>query len=177
VQILKNAPTTDNNEAAPLAEIDVTSGRKMRVSRSQGRQQLMLVTQPSWAAVTGTGTQKTSSWTTLTNGKKKMKKHPLDQRRILFARNVQSHPCDPRDIMFEVNKAPAHARAKVPVRLIKMGYTEKGKLTGVRGENACAEDLFAYARAVMAVVQKLDPKWYIWTKQRNGADCVCTLWH
>jgi hypothetical protein len=39
-----------------------------------------------------------------------------------------------------------------------MGYTEKGNLTGVMGENACAEDLFAYAQAAMAVVQKLDPE-------------------
>jgi hypothetical protein len=60
--------------------------------------------------------------------------------------------------MFEVNKALAHARAGVSVRLITMGYTEKGNLTGVMGENACAEDLFAHAQAVMAVVQKLDPE-------------------
>jgi hypothetical protein len=60
--------------------------------------------------------------------------------------------------MFEVNKALANARAYVTVRLIKMGYTEKGNLTGVIGENACAEDLFAHAQAVMAVVKKLDPK-------------------
>ncbi|KAI7221198.1 hypothetical protein KC343_g620 [Hortaea werneckii] len=58
--------------------------------------------------------------------------------------------------MFDINKALANARANVTVRLIKMGYTEKGNLTGVFGENACAEDLFAYASAVMAAVQKLD---------------------
>jgi hypothetical protein len=63
----------------------------------------------------------------------------------LSARNVQSHTCDLRDIMFEVNKALTHARANVPVRLINIGYTEKGHLTGEMGENACAEDLFAYA--------------------------------
>lgn len=76
----------------------------------------------------------------------------------MFARNAQPHACDPRDIMFEVNKALAHARAKVAVRLIRMGYTEKGNLTGVIGENACVEDLFAHTQAVMAVVQKLDPE-------------------
>lgn len=60
--------------------------------------------------------------------------------------------------MFEVNKALAHARAGVSVRLIKMGYTEKGNLTGVMGKNAYVEDLFAYIQAVIAVVQKMDPE-------------------
>ena len=128
----------------------------MRALTSRGQQQPMQAVQPSWATVTGNGTQKISSWTTVTNGKKKVKKHPLDQRRILFVRNVLSHTCDPRDIMFEVNKALAHARVKLTVRLIKMGYMEKSNLTGVMGEKACAEDLFAHAQAVMAVVQKLD---------------------
>ena len=88
----------------------------------------------------------------------KIEKHSLDQRRILFVRNARPHDRDPRDIMFEVNKALANARAHVTVRLIKMGYTEKGNLTGVMGENACAEDLFAHAHAVMAIMQKLDPE-------------------
>jgi hypothetical protein len=43
------------------------------------------------------------------------------------------------------------------VRLIKLKYTEKGKLSGVLHENACAEDLLKYASTVMAAVQKLDP--------------------
>lgn len=64
----------------------------------------------------------------------------------MIARNVQIHTCDPRDIMLEVNKALAHARANVTVRVIKMGYTEKGNFTGVMGENACAEDLFLMRR-------------------------------
>ena len=91
-------------------------------------------------------------WTIVTNGKKKTKKHSLSQRRILFVRNAQSSNCDPRDIMFEVNKALANARAHVTVRLIKMGYTDKGNLTGVVGENTCADEVLAYALAVMAVV-------------------------
>jgi hypothetical protein len=157
-QMFKNAPATENNRAAPVVETDATSGPRTRTAAIRGQQQPVREAQPSWATVTGNGTQKISSWTTVTNGKKKAKKHPLDQRRILFVRNVQSHTCDPRDIMFEVNKALAHARAKVTVRLIKMGYTEKGNLTGVLGENVCAEDLFAHAQAVMAVVQKLDPE-------------------
>ena len=44
----------------------------------------------------------------------------------MLVRNVQSHTCDPRDIVFEVNKSLANASAHVTVRLIKMGYTEKG---------------------------------------------------
>jgi hypothetical protein len=144
-QMLKNAPATENNRVAPVVEADATSRPRTRAAAIRGQQQPVREAQPSWATVTGNGTQKTSSWTTVTNGKKKAKKHPLDQRRILFVRKVQSHTCDPRDIMFEVNKALAHARAKVIVRLIKMGYTEKGNLTGVMGESVCAEDLFAHA--------------------------------
>ena len=46
--------------------------------------------------------------------------------------------------MFEVNKALTYARANITVRVIKIGYTEKGNLTAVIGENTCAEDLFAH---------------------------------
>lgn len=53
----------------------------------------------------------------------------MDQGQALFTRNSQSHACDPRDIMFEVNKALAHARAHVAVRLINLTYTEKGSLS------------------------------------------------
>jgi hypothetical protein len=60
--------------------------------------------------------------------------------------------------MFEVNKALAHARAYITVRLTKIGYTEKGNLTGVISENASAEELLDYAPTVIAAVKKLDPK-------------------
>jgi gas vesicle protein len=158
VQMLKDAPATENNKTVPTVETDTILGHRTRVPANRGKQQPMRAAQPSWAAVTSTGTQKTSNWTTVTSGKKKVKKHPLDQGRILLVRNVQNHTCDPGDIMFEVNKALAHAKARVTVRLIKMGYTEKGNLTGVIGENALAEDLFVHAQAVMAAVQKLDPE-------------------
>ena len=49
-----------------------------------------------------------------------------------------------RDIIFKVNKALTHVRVKVVVRLIKIGYIEKGNLIGIIGENAYVEDLFAY---------------------------------
>lgn len=78
IQMLKNAPETDNNRAAPVVETDATSEHRKRTAANRGQQQPMQAAQPSWAAVTGTGTQKTSSWTTVTNGKKKVKRHPLD---------------------------------------------------------------------------------------------------
>jgi hypothetical protein len=158
MQMLRIAPRNHVDKVAPVIDTEVTSGRSTRVSGSQGQNQPTRAAQPSWATVTGTGAQKSTGWTMVANGKKRTKKHSLDQRRILFVRNVQSHDRDPQDIMFEVNKALANARAHLTVRLIKMGYTEKGNLTGVMGENACAEDLFAHAQAVMAVVQKLDPE-------------------
>lgn len=113
--------------------------------------------QRTWANVTRAGTQTVAGWATVTNRKKTLKKHPLDQRRVLFIRNSRSHHCDTKDIMFDVNKALAHARADVAVRLIKLKYTEKENLSGVLRENACAEDLLEYAPAVMTAVQELDP--------------------
>lgn len=112
--------------------------------------------QISWASIAEPG--RGNGWTTVTKGKKNVRKHPRGQGRVLFVRNVQSHCSDPRDIMFEVNKALAHARAHVTVRLIKMGYTEKGNLTGVMSENASAEELLEYAPTVMAAIKKLDPE-------------------
>lgn len=112
--------------------------------------------QPSWANVVGAGTE--NGWTKVVNGKRKPKKHPHGQRRVLLFRNVRSHSCDPRDTMFEVNKTLAHARAHVTIRLIKMGYTDKGNLTGVLSENACANELLNYAPVVMGAVRKLDPE-------------------
>jgi hypothetical protein len=53
--------------------------------------------QRTWANVTRAGTQTAAEWTTISNRKKKPKKQPLDQRRILFVRNRQPHRCDPRD--------------------------------------------------------------------------------
>jgi hypothetical protein len=138
----------------PPGNIAFPRGTEQTTNR-QARPQSAQATQLSWANITESGAG--SGWTTVTNGKKKLKKHPRDQRRVLFVRNVQSHNCDPRDIMFEVNKALAHARAHVTVRLIKMGYTDKGNLTGVVSENACADELLNYAPAVMAAVKKLDP--------------------
>jgi hypothetical protein len=125
MQMLKHAPATENDREAPAVETDAKSGRETRTTARQGQQQPMQAVQPSWAAVTRTGTQKTSSWTPVTNGKKKVKKHTLDQRRILFVRNIRPHTCDPRDILFKVNKALANARAQVTARLVQWGTRRK----------------------------------------------------
>jgi hypothetical protein len=82
--------------------------------------------------------QAITGYTKVTNGKKKLKKHSLNERRVLFARNSQSHTRDPRDITFEVNTGLAPARAHVAVRLNSSRYTEKGNLSGVVREDACA---------------------------------------
>ena len=76
--------------------------------------------QRTWANVTRTAAQTVAGWATVSTRKKKPKKHPLDQRRVLLLRSGQSHQYDARDIMFEVNKALAHARAYVMVRIAKM---------------------------------------------------------
>jgi hypothetical protein len=59
-------------------------------------------------------------------------------------------------MMFEVNKALAHARAYATVRLNKVGFTEKGNLTGVMSKNAYAKDLLEFVLTLIAAVQKLD---------------------
>jgi hypothetical protein len=98
----------------------------------------------------------------------------------LFARNSQSRAYNLRDIMFEVNKALAHARAYVAVRLINLRYTEKGNLSSVVYENAYIEDLLEFILAVMSIMQKLDPtvinvekteKWRKLQVHRVALDC------
>lgn len=42
------------------------------------------------------------------------------------------------------------------VILIKMRYTDKGNLTGVVSQNACADELLSYSTVVMAAVKKLE---------------------
>jgi hypothetical protein len=155
MEMLEKGPKQNEERTVPSARTDA---RTEHATQDIGRQVLSpgQAAQPSWASITGAS--KGSGWTTVANGKRKPKKHPLDQRRILFARNVQSHSCDPRDIMFEANKALANARAHVTVRLIKMRYTEKGNLTGVVSQHACADELLNYATVLMAAVKKLDPE-------------------
>lgn len=43
--------------------------------------------------------------------------------------------------MFEFDQALPHVRAHVTVRMVQMRYTEKGDMSDVMRENACAEDL------------------------------------
>lgn len=143
-QDIRGVPTVPGNSALSKD----AEGTLNREAQQQSRS--------SWANVAGVGPG--NGWTTVTSGKEKLKKHPRDQRRALFVRNAQPHDCDPRDIMFEVNKALAHARAPVTVRLVKMHYTDKGNLTCVMSENASADELLNYAPIVMGAVRTLDPE-------------------
>lgn len=154
VRDFREASVQANKSAAAVTSAQATPGLATKThSWSQPTQSA----QRTWADITRAGTQSAAGWATVVNRKEKLKKHPLDQRRILFSRDSRMHHCDTRDIMFDVNKALAHTRADVAVRLIKLKYTEKGNLSGVLREHACAEDLLEYAPAVMAAVQKLDP--------------------
>lgn len=157
VQTLDYRQTKTDNGAQLSSAAAAAPRCAMQAPGQQKQHQPAQRPHQTWATVAGTAAQTTPGWTTVTNRKQKLKKHPLDQRRVLFARTVQSHSCDPRDITFEVNKALAHAGANVTVRLIKLKYTEKGNLSGLVRENSCAEDLLEYAPAVMMAIQKLDP--------------------
>lgn len=143
-QEIRGVPTVPRNSALPKD----AEGTFNREAQQQSRS--------SWANVAGVGPG--NGWVTVASSKKKLKKHPRDQRRALFVRNVQPHNCDPRDIMFEVNKALAHARAPVALRLVKMHYTDKGNLTCVMSENASADELLNSAPTVMGAVRTLDPE-------------------
>jgi len=148
-KMLASTPRPETSVTAPQLGKSASQGGTTHPPNAKGEQ-------TSWASIAESRTG--NGWTTVTKGKKKARKHPRGQRRVLFVRNVQPHDCDPRDILFEVNKALAHARAHVTVRLTKMEYTEKGNLTGVMSENASAEELLDYAPTVMAAVKKLDPE-------------------
>lgn len=76
VRMLKNTPANGNNKAASVVQPGKDQEHKTQEPAGRGHQQPMRAAQPSWVAVTGTGTQNTSNWTTVTNGKKKNKKHP-----------------------------------------------------------------------------------------------------
>lgn len=58
---------------------DVPSGRAMQGPGRQAGQQPAKDAQPSWANVAGKGASSTTGWTTVANGKKKLKKYALDQ--------------------------------------------------------------------------------------------------
>jgi hypothetical protein len=76
--------------------------------------------------------------------------------------------------MFEVNKALAHARAHVTVRLTKTGYKGKGNLTGVVSEHTCADELLNYAPVVINALKNLDPEVAYMERLRSGSSCGFT---
>lgn len=161
VQSLKNAPqvtctcTTTSN----------TNGRQQEPGtqgvvpnyRAQGEVQPNQATQQTWSKIVQKAALPANAWTTVVNRNKKTKKHPLEQRRILFVRDSPVPKSDPRDVMFEVNKALAHAKADVTVRLTNLRYSKKGHLSGLINENACAVDLLGYRQLALAAAHEVDP--------------------
>ena len=87
-RMLKIAPKNDIGRAAPISEPASILGRSTRMTDGQEQTQPTRAAQPSWAAVASTGAQKMTGWTTVSNGKKRTKKHSLNERRILFVRNA-----------------------------------------------------------------------------------------
>jgi hypothetical protein len=83
-QTLKFAPKNNIERTAYISESGATLGRSTRSPGSQGQNQPTRAAQPSWAAVTGAVPQRMTNWTTITNSRKKARKHSLDQRRNLF---------------------------------------------------------------------------------------------
>ena len=131
VQTFSSPKRLNSSEEPRPRKAGILPGHEEQVSSKQGQQQSAKATQSTWASVAGTGAQAATGWTTVAKGRRKPKNHPQDQRRVLFVRNIQSHEYDPRGLMFEANKAFAHAKTNMAVRLIKMRYTEKGNLSAV----------------------------------------------
>jgi hypothetical protein len=88
-QMLQIAPKNHIDKAAPVVDTGVASGPPTRTPGSQRTNQPMRAAQPSWAAITGTGAQKLTGWTTVANSKKKTKKHPLT-RGVFYSSETSS---------------------------------------------------------------------------------------
>jgi hypothetical protein len=71
-------------QTAYISETAATLGSSTRSPGSQGQNQPTRAAQPSWAPVTGAVPQRMTKWTTVTNSKKKARKHSSDQRRNLL---------------------------------------------------------------------------------------------
>lgn len=161
VQSLKNAPqvtctcTTTSNTNSRQQEPGTQGVVPNR--RAQGEVQSKQTMQQTWSKIVQKAALSANEWTTVVNRNRKTKKHPLEQRRILFVRSNSAPESDPRDVMFEVNKALAHAKADVTVRLTNLRYSKKGHLSGLVNENACADDLLGYGPLVLAAAQGVDP--------------------
>lgn len=117
----------------------------------------------TWTEKIGSKAQGTNEWTTVSGRKKTtsmpkvLKKHPADQRRVLFLRQGPAQQRDPRDIMLAINKALAKEGANATVRLVGLRYTRRGHLSGLTVEHGRADDLLEYAATVTAAARDLDP--------------------
>lgn len=152
--VFSNSETDNRTRQATIQKVG---------NQTQNASQIPQVAKQTWAQRFGSGTQATSGWTTVSgrrkpsNTKTVLKKHPTDQRRILFARQSPTQQCDPRDIMLAINKALAREGADCTVRLVGLKYTKRGNLSGLTVEQACADDLLEYAATVLAAARTLDP--------------------
>lgn len=161
-QSLKNAPQatcacTTASSTNSRGQEHVTQEASPN-GRTQGELRSKQATQQTWSKIVQRAAKSATAWTTVVNNRnKKTKKHPIEQRRILFLRSNSAPASDPREVMFEVNKALAHAKADVTVRLTNLRYSKKGHLSGLMNESACADDLLGYGPLVLTAAQEVDP--------------------
>jgi hypothetical protein len=79
-QMHSGAPMQDKGGAVPSFRGESTPGSATQDPGRQRQAQSERAAQPTWAGITGAVGHASMNWTTVTNGKKKLKKHPLDQR-------------------------------------------------------------------------------------------------
>jgi hypothetical protein len=165
-RLLRRAPETApthianrDREANEFHQIDAQKVSK----KTQNALHLGQTAPETWTDKIGSKAQGTNEWTTV-GGRKKptsmpkvLKKHPADQRRVLFLRQDPAQQSDPRDIMLAINKALAQEGTSATVRLVGLRYTQRGHLSGLTVEHARAEDLLEYAARVTAAARTLDP--------------------
>ena len=80
------APRQETGGTSPPPGDSVFPRGIVQTPNRRAKQQAAQGAQLSWANVMESGAG--SGWTTITNGKKKSKKHPRDQRCVLFGRNI-----------------------------------------------------------------------------------------
>lgn len=114
VRGLREASAQANKSAATATSAQAKPGFATKThSWSQPTQSA----QRTWADITRAGTQSAAGWATVVNRKKKLKKHPLDQRRILFSRDSRMHHCDIRAKCANCGGAHVATSRKCPKRV------------------------------------------------------------
>lgn len=161
-QTLKTTPievVSSNTATRQPQLVDLQEARK----KQQGALNPGKTATQTWAERFNPKTQEPGEWKTVsgrkkpTGMKKVLKKHPIDQRRVLFVRQDQTQNQDPRDIMLAINKALTQHGVDTTIRLAGLRYTRKGHLSGITVEHSRAEDLIEHAAIVIAAAGSLDP--------------------